>query len=323
MRLVRSMALLLCGVTALAAPPAAAQESTGPQRDGNWHSISLGWEIAAPSRSESQELAALPADSTSGATSQPAESAAKEGAEALPAAEKSWEVKLKAYGWIPSIEGRAGVGPVSTPVDVTMGDVIDNLNLVEAMVPIDLEGRVGNWGAYADLLYVKLENRFRTATGVRVNVEADQTILEMGGFYRAGTWALSPGSRSSITLDVLGGARYNRIAGAVGLQGPHHGVSLGRSEEWWDPFVGPRVNWHATDKLDFFARGDVGGFGIDDCSHFVWQFIGGADYYFTKYFFAELGYRLLDDDFETGSGRNHFKYDLQMAGPYLALGVRF
>jgi opacity protein-like surface antigen len=180
-------------------------------------------------------------------------------------------------------------------------------------------------GLFTDLLYARLEDKFRAGPngGVKVNVEADQTIMEVGGFYRLGTWPPNPGSASSVTLDILGGARYNRIGGDVGIQARNHGLSLGRVEEWWDPFVGPRVNWHAMDKLDIFARADVGGFGLEHCSHVAWQFVGGADYHFTKNFYVELGFRLLDQDYTAGSGRNRFAYDLRMAGPYLALGLDF
>lgn len=236
--------------------------------------------------------------------------------------EDPWEVKVKVYGWLPSIKGHAGRGRAVSSLDVSYSDVLHGLKKVESIVPVDIEARLGHWGVFADLLYAKVEDSSGRGP-LKVNVVGEQTILELGGFYRVGTWPVKPGSDSTLSFDLLGGARYNRLEGSLGLQTPRRSISLGGTQEWWDPFVGPRVNWHAMDKLDLFARADVGGFGIENCSKFTWQFFGGAEYDFTKNFFVQLGYRLLDTDFERGSGRNHFVYDVHMAGPYFALGVKF
>ncbi len=88
-------------------------------------------------------------------------------------------------------------------------------------------------------------------------------------------------------------------------------------------FVGPRITWQATEKLSLFARGDVGGFGIGNSSQCTWQVIAGAEYDILKNVFLELSFRLLDIDYVSGSGSDKFTFDAQMAGPYLALGVKF
>jgi len=239
--------------------------------------------------------------------------------------DEPWEIRFKANGWIPGLKGHAGVGRAVGKVDVSSLDAIDNIDLVESIVPINLEARYGRWGFLADLFYVRVEDQLKAGPtgGIKVNVEAEETILELGGFYRVGVCPLGPKYGNSVTLDVLGGARYNRLAGNIGLQARGRGISLDGTQEWWDPFVGPRVIWNANEKLSLFARGDVGGFGLDNCSHFAWQFMGGVNYNFTKNFFVEAGYRLLDTDYESGSGRRHFMYDVQMAGPYITLGVKF
>jgi opacity protein-like surface antigen len=306
-----------------AGDPRAAQEDAWPKRVGN--GFLADWELSDAGMTDTQGMVARPTASAPAPASQPSTSVGKEATGASLFAPDPWEVKFKVYGWIPSVEGHAGVGGAVSKLDISICDVIEGLDLVEALVPVNLEARWGRWGVYVDLLYAKVEDEFRKgpAGGVKVNVEADQTILELAGFYRVGTWPCSPSGDKYFTLDLLGGARYNRLSGAIGLQGANHGVALGRAVDWWDPFVGPRINWRPVDKLDLFARADVGGFGLEHSSHFVWQFIGGADYYFTKNFFVELGYRLLDTDFESGSGKGRFTYDIQMAGPYFALGLKF
>jgi opacity protein-like surface antigen len=264
-----------------------------------------------------QTATSAPADSTSGGSSgKPKENTYQS------TCEKPWEIKFKAYGWLAGVDGNAGIGRAVSHLNVDYCDLIDNLDLVECMVPVNLEARYQHWGIYADLFYVRLEDQVRR-NRVNVNLEFKQAILELGGFYRVGTWPTAPNTDSSITLDVLAGARYNRLEGNVGLETPERSISVGGTREWWDPFVGPRVIWQANEKLSLFARGDVGGFYLEHSSHFAWQIIAGADYDITKNFFIELGYRLLDTNFQSGSGPRHFTYDVRMQGPYLALGVKF
>lgn len=55
----------------------------------------------------------------------------------------------------------------------------------------------------------------------------------------------------------------------------------------------------------------------------TWQIVAGAEYDITKNVFVELGYRLLDTDYERSSGATRFVYDVTMEGPCMAMGVRF
>jgi hypothetical protein len=235
---------------------------------------------------------------------------------------KPWEVRFAAYGWVPGLDGTIGRGAASSDLDVNYCDVLENLDALECMIPFDFEARYEHIGVFTDLFYIKLEDQV-TRDLVTANLEGQQTILEVGLFFRLGTWALSSEGPSSLTADVLGGARYNRLEGNIGLQTPEHAFDIGGVRDWWDPFVGPRLIWQATEQFSLRARGDVGGFGIENCSHLVWQIIASVECDITKNILIELGYRLLDTDFETGSGADHFTYDVLMQGPYLALGVKF
>jgi hypothetical protein len=44
---------------------------------------------------------------------------------------------------------------------------------------------------------------------------------------------------------------------------------------------------------------------------------------FSETFFASVGYRILDTDYEDGSGASYFKYDVTMSGPGVGIGWRF
>jgi hypothetical protein len=51
--------------------------------------------------------------------------------------------------------------------------------------------------------------------------------------------------------------------------------------------------------------------------------IAAAEYEVTKNCFMQLDYRLLNADYERGTGSRRFVYDVTMCGPYMAFGLKF
>lgn len=235
--------------------------------------------------------------------------------------EKSWEVKVKAYTWIPSFHGTVVTEVGKSSLDTSCNNMLHALDEIRCMVPINLEARCGKWGMIFDLFYARLKDS-RSAGPLSADALSTMTILELAGFYRVGTWPVGANGNCLLTFDVIAGARYNRSKGNVGLTGLRgDSIDIGGAREWWDPFVGPRVTIRPMDKLTISLRADVGGFGLPSCSDCVFQIIGAAEYSITDNCFVEVGYRLLDTNY-SGFG-SRFKYDVTMHGPYVALGLRF
>jgi hypothetical protein len=67
------------------------------------------------------------------------------------------------------------------------------------------------------------------------------------------------------------------------------------------------------------GRADIGGFGIG--SNLTWQLAAYIDFRASKLISILGGYRFLSADYETGSGDELFRYDMNISGP--ALGVSF
>ena len=68
---------------------------------------------------------------------------------------------------------------------------------------------------------------------------------------------------------------------------------------------------------DFILRGDVGGFSVG--SQFSWNALAAYSFVFSKRdgvtYSGLLGYRALSADYEQGSGRTKYVYDVVMHGP--------
>lgn len=90
-----------------------------------------------------------------------------------------------------------------------------------------------------------------------------------------------------------------------------------RVDDWFDPYIGLRGRYNFTDRFYFFAKGDIGGFGVG--SDFTWQAEGAFGYELTESIYAELGYRALSVNYE-GDG---LTYDMITHGAQLTVGVAF
>jgi hypothetical protein len=229
------------------------------------------------------------------------------------AADDAWTHSLTLYGVGASIDGTAGIASVDADVDVGFDDILDNLEFA-AMAAYRAER--GPWSVLADLIYMRLEQRkndIGPAGNTRATVDADQILVELSGGYayteRFSTYAGVRLWTVDVDLQVIGG-------------GPL-GQTLARSgdENWVDPLVGVRYVLPLGERWAVVSKADVGGFGIG--SDFAWQASVFADWRFAEHASLLVGFRLIDVDYEDGSGAGRFRYDVTQGGPALGLNWQF
>jgi hypothetical protein len=122
------------------------------------------------------------------------------------------------------------------------------------------------------------------------------------------------------TFDILGGVRYMDMDISAQITGrPRRDVK----ENWLDPIIGGRYSRAISERWKVSLYGDIGGFGIGDASDFTWGISALAHYQPWKHVALVGGYRVLDVDYETGSGLSRFEYDVSMHGPIFALNILF
>lgn len=234
---------------------------------------------------------------------------------ALPAqaAEDAWQHTLVLYGVGASIDGTTGIAGVEADVDVGFSDIIDNLEF-GAMAAYRAER--GPWSVLGDLIYMRLEQRkdgIGPAGNTRASVDADQIIVELsGGYAITERFSAYAGVRLwdiDLDLQVIGG-------------GPL-GETLARSgdENWVDPLVGVRYVLPLGQQWSLVSKADVGGFGIG--SDVAWQASVFADWHFAEHASMLVGFRLIDVDYEGGSGTGRFLYNVTQGGPALGLAWQF
>jgi len=159
-----------------------------------------------------------------------------------------------------------------------------------------------------------------------VNVEMKMAIVEFGGGFEIGEWEV--GETSTLAIDALAGVRYFDVESTIDVEMTPGGLGLlPRSasfhldEDWFDPIVGARITLAIGEHWMVGVRGDVGGFGVG--SDLAWNLVVGAQYRFNHRFALSFGYRILDIDYDDGSGSDRFVLDAQMRGPFIGFTFSF
>jgi hypothetical protein len=102
-------------------------------------------------------------------------------------------------------------------------------------------------------------------------------------------------------------------------------IARGGSVDWVDPVVGGRLRYNLAPGQNLMLRGDVGGFGAG--SQFSWNALAAYSFVIAMQdgvtYSGVLGYRALDVDYERGSGRTKYEYNVLQHGPITGLTIAF
>ena len=221
------------------------------------------------------------------------------GVPAIAHSEDGTRVDLSFYFVAAGMDGKMMVHGITSDLDVSFSDLIENLDggfMGRAEV-----GR-GRWFASADAITM-------TLGAEKGNARADLT-----------QWMVQPqlGYQVLPQFALTAGARYNSLEGD--LTGP-----LGRDPvgtvDWWDPVIGGRARFELSRKLAFSVAGDLAPFQVS--SNLSWQAEPLLSFRFGKTVSAEAGYRWLDTDYSEGSGSSAFRYDVMVQGPEAGVTLHF
>jgi hypothetical protein len=230
-----------------------------------------------------------------------------------------WQFQVAPYAWGLSAEGDVTVKGNKAEVDLSLGDILEDLNLAAMF---EAEARKNRLGLFINPFYAQLEDDTN-----RVDVTLDIFIGSFGGYYRLGPWSLDSEAGTSgpvLVTDIYAGGRYNYLG--VEVEGNVLGIlDVDKDQEWLDPIIGVRTLWFLTPKWVINILGDVGGFGAG--SDFQWMASGMLGYGVNMLgddnarVFA--GYRAIGWDYSDGSGADKFAWKMTFHGPLVGLAYHF
>lgn len=227
-----------------------------------------------------------------------------------------WRHTVLGYGMGAAIDGTTQIGDVAVPVDLSISDVFDALEM-GAMAAYRADN--GTWSITGDATYMGLGATTQSEQGrVRGDVEIDQYTL-MGTL----------GRRVADPLEVLFSLSYFDLSADVEVRttAPVTGEvttrKAGAGAHWVDPLIGLKYSLPFRDAWRLDLRGDVGGFGVG--SELSYQLLGTIAWQSQGNAGIVFGYRLISFDFEDGQrGTRHYeRYDLSEQGPLVGVTWQF
>ena len=224
--------------------------------------------------------------------------------------EDGWWFRGAPYGWLTAMTGDVTVGPLTTPVDVSMADTLDSLDMTFMGL---FEVGYNRWSLGVDVIYGKLSQDI--PAGGRL---FDSFRFEMKQWFITPAVAYRLIDNGHYHMSVFAGARITAMEVELTGRFSRGGEATHSADEAWiDPIVGLRGQADINDKLFFRYSGDIGGFGVS--SDLIWNVFAGFGYNVNDSVGLIAGYRALGIDYTKGA----FTMDVVSHGPVLGLEVRF
>ncbi len=215
-----------------------------------------------------------------------------------------WKFTAAPYLLIPWMDGKVAVRGRDHEVDVSPGAIFGNLQFGAMGY---FEARKGSWGTGIDAVYMALGTDVARPSA---NVDFNQ-----------GSYAFTGLRRLNEKVDLLVGVRWNVLQGKLEFKGPILQGTYEQTKQWVNPIVGIRLKQPLAGPLNFSFEGDIGGFGAG--SNFAWTLFPTIGVNVSKKANLRVGYRVLSEDYDTGSGNQYFKYDVVTQAMVLGVSFRF
>lgn len=235
-------------------------------------------------------------------------------------AQDNW-TEVGGYVFASRIQGDTKFRNVTSEVDVSFGDILDNLD-IGAMGFI--EHRRGKWSFIGDVGHMTLSSDSTIASNAVLNVSLDAEVKQttVQGF--VGYRAFEEGYNSaSLGVDIIGGVRYVFLEAEIGAEASLLGLSASasreRHEDWADGVVGVRTQYSNNNGWGATAQADIGK-GSDSDSY---QLIGLVDYKLNDKIRFFGGYQFLNLEYQEGTGNSRFGVDLDYSGPRFGASYKF
>lgn len=240
--------------------------------------------------------------------------------------EDQWRFDSTAWIWLMGVEGDVGARGLTTNVDASFWDVLDESDSIFALSGrIELgKGRLAGFvdGMWADIGVDDVSGPLGIAS---IDITFQMAVVDFGLIYRLAEWSSAAGAENiaapEIVLDAYAGARYVNLDLELD---PATLASVGHDKDWIDPIVGARFTMPISKHFHLTTWGDIGGFGVS--SDFTWSATGviGYDFELFKHPASVLaGYRAVGMDYTSGSGASRFEWDVTLHGPLIGFELQF
>jgi len=216
----------------------------------------------------------------------------------------AWTFTAAPYLLIPWMDGKVAIRGRDHEVDVSPGQIFENLQFGAMGY---FEARKAKWGTGVDAVYMALGTDLDRPSA---NVDFNQHAYTFLGLRQLNE-----------KVDLVFGVRWNVLQGKLDFKEPPLTGKFEETKQWVNPIVGVKLKQRLSSRLNFAFEGDIGGFGAG--SDFAWNLFPTIGIDVSKSSTLHLGYRVLSEDYDTGSGNQYFKYDVITQAMVIGMSFRF
>lgn len=171
---------------------------------------------------------------------------------------EKWNFELTPYLFMPRINGQLESPYLSESFGVS---AVDLLSMLKMAFMIDGEISKGRFFVTPNYMYFKMgtESVIRTShSGEKTAVAKPELQAHIAELMAGMHFTLNP----KWSLDPYAGFRYNGFNTTINIEGIRDTTSVEEKGTYWDPVLGFRTQYLATQRLSFMLKADIGGFGV-------------------------------------------------------------
>lgn len=228
-----------------------------------------------------------------------------------------WVFKVEPYAFFSNITGTMGIGGIEEfPVELDFSTIYNNL---DSTLMLRFEAIHQNkWGIAMDYSFMDLSKKLTDQNNGFVKIKQHQGVLETIGYYRV--------NYGKTDIDYFTGFRWwdNDLDLILAPAFTENSVDIKISEDWIDIIAGVRVSYELNKDWDFFARADVGGFGLS--ADFTSTLLAGISYQISSLMNINLQYKGTWVDYDNDEkviSKDYFAYDTLTHGTVIGLNFTF
>jgi hypothetical protein len=224
-----------------------------------------------------------------------------------------WNWTIAPYLLMPTMQGTTGIGNLPPlKIDASADEIFSHLQFGMMLY---FQAQKGPWAFVLDGIYMDLKQDVASAGSFSLisgSVTMKQFAAEGFAFRQ-----VSHGFEGAI------GVLVNSIqaSGTITIATPGPTTqSSSKTKTWAVPVLGFRWTPVNTPKWRVVLFADIGG---TSGNNWTYQVLPSVAYNFSKLFSTAIQYRWLGLDYETGSGSDLFRYDMNIFGPEIAFAFHF
>lgn len=230
-----------------------------------------------------------------------------------PTADSAWHFRVAPYLWALNMGGTTQIGTRRAHVDESFSDLLSNLDVAGMLW---LEADKGNLGIYLNSLYAVISDG---ASDGPLSLHAKARF----GLFAAGISYIVY-QTSHLSISPYAGVRYTINHNSLTLNTPIGDATGKKNVNWTDPLIGARFIYQFNKAWGLTLAGDIGGTNATtDYSYDLTGLIAYHPQTVMTYTTIYLGYRQLDQNYQTGSGTNKYVWDMKIRGPLLGIAFDF